>query len=238
MVEEDPRRRVDYESEHISRQEYIQALVHLYRGELFRATSWRIRLDTTTNWSILTTAGLLSFSFGGKEHSHWILLVGILLISVLLSYEARRFRFFDVWRHRVRMMEENFYGPLLRRDPMSPDEMWGERVATDLLHPSFKISFRAAIRARLTRNYWVIYCVLLGGWGLKITMDPIPAHSMADLKSNLATGIVPWYVPVTFVSAFLVLFLTTIFFFPRSEKTEQAYWREIRDKDDVPSLDA
>ena len=30
---------VDYESEAISRQEYIQALVHLYRGELYRATA-------------------------------------------------------------------------------------------------------------------------------------------------------------------------------------------------------
>ena len=60
----------DYESTPLSRQEYISAIVHLYRGELYRATSWRIRLDNTTNWAVLTTAGLLSLSFGATSHSH------------------------------------------------------------------------------------------------------------------------------------------------------------------------
>ena len=53
----------EYESTPLSRQEYISAIVHLYRGEMSRATAWRIRLDTTTNWAVLTTAGLLAFAF-------------------------------------------------------------------------------------------------------------------------------------------------------------------------------
>jgi uncharacterized membrane protein len=34
---------VDYESTPLTRQEYISAIVHLYRGELDRATTWRLR---------------------------------------------------------------------------------------------------------------------------------------------------------------------------------------------------
>ena len=79
---------VDYESTPLTRAEYIAAIVHLYRGELYRANSWRIRLDNTTNWAILTAAGLLTFTFGDKEHSHWVLLLGLLLVAVFHLFEA------------------------------------------------------------------------------------------------------------------------------------------------------
>ena len=41
----------------------ITALSHLYRGELYRSTVWRTRLDTTTNWAVLTTGIALSLTF-------------------------------------------------------------------------------------------------------------------------------------------------------------------------------
>jgi uncharacterized membrane protein len=233
--------RADYESHHITRPEYIAAIVHLYRGELYRANSWRLRLDTTTNWSILTTAGLLSFSFGSKEHSHWVLLLGFLVITLLLAFEARRFRFFDVWRYRVRMIEENFYGPILRRDPVSPDRQWGKRVAHDLLHPQFKITFNAALRARFTRNYWAIYGVLLVAWLLKVIQEPVPARSWAHLRANLETGVLPWYVALCYVGVVIVGMLTLVLFFPRTTTPESAYWSPTNPEDstqeDVPAWD-
>ena len=42
------------------------------------------------------------------------------------------------------------------------------RLAADLLHPMFKIGYRAALRARFIRNYWVLYLVMLAGWMLKV----------------------------------------------------------------------
>ncbi|MGH7151843.1 MAG: DUF2270 domain-containing protein, partial [Planctomycetota bacterium] len=91
-----------FEDYPLTRIEYIQAIVHLYRGELSRSNAWRARLDTTTNWAIVATAALLSYSFGDPAHSHVVLLFGTALVLLLLGYEARRFRFFDVWRARVR----------------------------------------------------------------------------------------------------------------------------------------
>ena len=80
----------DYESDPITRQEYISAIVHLYRGELSRATAWRLRLDTTTNWAVLTTAGLLAFSFREGPNTHWSLLIGLVLVTLLREHPGTR----------------------------------------------------------------------------------------------------------------------------------------------------
>ena len=47
----------------------IAALSHLYRGELYRSTVWRTRLDTTTNWAVLTTGIALSLTFSSETAS-------------------------------------------------------------------------------------------------------------------------------------------------------------------------
>ncbi len=39
----------------------MSALAHLYRGEVYRSTIWRTRLDTTTNWSVVTLRLALHF---------------------------------------------------------------------------------------------------------------------------------------------------------------------------------
>jgi uncharacterized membrane protein len=195
-------RPADYESTPLSRAEYIAAVVHLYRGELYRANAWRIRLDTTTNWSVFTVAGLLTFSFGEGAHSHWILLVGSLLISVFWALESRRYRFADVWRARVRKIEENFYGPILRRDPVSPLEHWGDLVAEDLYQPSFKMSRLQALRSRFVRNYWAIFAVLFAAWALHVLRNPAPAENWLDVRRHLSEGLIPWWVPLAYVGVF------------------------------------
>ena len=41
----------------------LGAIAHLYRGEVYRSTLWRTRLDTTTNWSVVTLGVALSIAF-------------------------------------------------------------------------------------------------------------------------------------------------------------------------------
>ena len=204
----------DYESTPLTRQEYISAIVHLYRGELYRANTWRTRLDNTTNWAVLTTAGLLSFAFGPGEHSHWTLLAGLALISIFWAFEARRYRFADVWIVRVRKIEENFYGPILRRDPVSPHKQWGELVAEDLFRPSFKIGKLEALRVRLLRNYWAIFLVVLSTWAVKVLALP-PAQNWIEVKNRLGSGVVPWWVPLCVVVGFLLVLLGVLLYSPR-----------------------
>lgn len=206
---------VDYESTAVSRAEYIAAVVHLYRGELYRANSWRIRLDNTTNWAVLTTAGLLTFTFGDAGHSHWTLLVGIAMIAIFLGFEARRFRYADVWRSRVRLIEENFYGPILRRDPISPEAAWGQRIARDLFEPRFKITRLQALRVRLLRNYWALFVVLLGAWAIRLATSPSPCGSWDELRARLGAGaLLPWWVAVAYVGGFLAITLALVLCVP------------------------
>lgn len=194
----------------ITRGEYIAAMVHFYRGELQRSTDWRLRLDTTTNWALLSVMGLLTFTLGQPSHPHAAILPGIALLATFHFIEARRFRIFDLWRARVRMIEVNFYGPILRRDLHSPVEGWGARVADDLMFPGFRISRLQALAARLRANYAALYLVLLCAWLLKLEIER-PAG--ASLVGQMAVGSIPGSLVGTAVAAFywsLVMLLLVV----------------------------
>ncbi len=194
----------NFEDTPLSRAEYIAGLVHLYRGEVYRATQWRLRLDTTTNWSILSVMALVTFSLGEPGHSHAAVLVGMALVHTFLHIEARRYRYFMVWQHRVRVMERNFYGPIISRDLQSPSALWGQRVADDLLRPRFPITKRQAVRGRLIRNYWPLFGVLLLTWLLKLGLHP--ALPGAPFWQQMALGALPfWVAPALIACEYLYL---------------------------------
>ncbi|HEY9009509.1 MAG TPA: DUF2270 domain-containing protein, partial [Devosia sp.] len=90
--------------------EATNAMVHYYRAEMARMTSWRNRLDQTSNWAITVTAALLSVSLSTPAAHHGVLLFALLLVSLLLYVEARRYRFYDVYRMRVRQFERHYFG--------------------------------------------------------------------------------------------------------------------------------
>ena len=47
----------------------IGALAHLYRAEVYRSTAWRTRLDSTTNWAVVTTGIALSLTYSSPDAS-------------------------------------------------------------------------------------------------------------------------------------------------------------------------
>lgn len=214
-----------FEASPLSRSEYITTLVHFYRGEVFRSTHWRIRLDNTTNWAILSVMGLVTFSLGEPSHSHVGILAGMVLVFTFLGIEARRFRFFDVWRSRVRIVEENFFGPILRRDLRSPVEKWGMLVAEDLLHPRFRITFHQALRARLIRNYGALFALLLASWLVKLLINPgLPGGLEAPFLKRMALGPIPWWVAAVFVTGIYLYLVGILALVPTISSPEQAYW--------------
>jgi uncharacterized membrane protein len=187
-VTDDPGNPTAFEDYPLTRSEYLSTMSHFYRGEIGRADAWRARLDPTTNWAVVTAGGMLSIAFAGPDHSHVTLLLAILLVSVFLGFEARRFRYFDVWRSRVRMLEENFFIPIIRRNLVSPRENWREFVAQDLDHPKFKITFLDAVGIRLRYNYIWIYLAILLAWVTKLYMHPVPAEVAGDLMTRMRLG--------------------------------------------------
>jgi uncharacterized membrane protein len=180
-----------FEDYPLTRQEYINVMVHFYRGEVHRSTNWRQRLDATTNWSVLTLAGMLSFTFANQEQHHVLLLLSSLILFCYLAIEARRYRYFEVYRARVRMLEENFLIPVVTRQLESPMGSWREMVAMDLDLPKYKTTLLEAMGFRLRRNYVFIYLILLGSWFVKLAIHPVFAASWGELWSRMAVGPLP-----------------------------------------------
>ena len=89
--------------------DFTTAMVHFYRGELARSISWRTRLDNTTNWAVVTTGAALSFALSDPGHHYGVLILDTLLVTLFLSIEARRYRYYELWSRRVRLMETDFF---------------------------------------------------------------------------------------------------------------------------------
>lgn len=169
----------------------IGALAHLYRAEVYRSTIWRTRLDNTTNWSVVTLGIALSITFSSTAASPVpLVLVGI-LVTLFLILEARRYRYFNVWRARARWMETHFYAPMLREGDLHTEEGWQDTLAEDYMRPRYHISFLRAVGRRLRRNYvWILLIQTVAYCG-KIVIHPTPVASLGELIERAAIGPVP-----------------------------------------------
>ncbi|GJL93201.1 DUF2270 domain-containing protein [Hyphococcus sp.] len=169
----------------------IGALAHLYRGEVYRSTIWRTRLDNTTNWSVVTLGLALSVTYADPLASPLpLLLVGI-LISMFLILESRRYRFFNVWRARCRWIETNFYAPLLLRSSRPDPGEWQDILARDYLTPQYHIGFWRAMGRRLRRNYMWIFIFQAVAYAGKIIIHPTPVTSFEQMFERMAVGPFP-----------------------------------------------
>src|SRR4051812_14679949 len=140
--------------------EFVNTLAHYHRAEIARMAGWRDRIDRTTNWAITVVAAMLSVSLSTPTAHHGVLLFAMLLILLLLWIEARRYRFFDVYRARVRRLERYYFAPFF--DPSTaPEHDWARVLGEDLRAPRFLIGHRAAMARRLRRNYLWMFLILL-----------------------------------------------------------------------------
>ena len=165
--------------------ETINTMVHYYRGELGRMAGWRDRIDRTSNWAITVVAALLSVSLSTPNSHHGVLLFAMLLVTLLLMIEARRYRFFDVYRARVRQLERFYFAEILNpRGQLALD--WAAPIAKSLRKPEFLISYRGAACRRLRRNYCWMYLILLLAWGLKISSSSMQTEGTAGADIALS----------------------------------------------------
>ena len=118
----------------------IGALAHLYRGELYRSTVWRTRLDATTNWAVVSTGLALSLTFSSESASPLPLVLVGLLVAVFLNIEARRYRFFDFWRIRAHILETQFFGPVLLGHGVNVANGWNKVLHQDYVQPRLHIA--------------------------------------------------------------------------------------------------
>jgi uncharacterized membrane protein len=167
------------------------AIAHLYRAEVYRSTVWRTRLDNTTNWSIVTMGIALSTTFANAEASPLPLLVVGLLLPLFLGLEARRYRFFNVWRARARWLEMHFYAPIMTGDLLTHDPNWRTVVARDYTLPRHHITVWRAVGRRLRRTYIWIFAIQALAYSGKIAIHPVPATDWPELVHRAGVGPIP-----------------------------------------------
>jgi uncharacterized membrane protein len=162
---------------------------HLYRAEISRSTSWRTRLDTTTNWAITTAAAVMSLSFSNARTPHATVLVGFALVCVFLGIETRRYRYYDLWARRVRLIETGYLVPLLRRE--EPTDDFAAALASELSKPRLRISAVDSLTFRFSRTYAPIVALMLAGWVVKLDIHPAPARSFHEMVARGSIGPLP-----------------------------------------------
>lgn len=169
----------------------IGAVAHLYRGEVYRSTIWRTRLDTTTNWAVVTLGVALSISFASPQASPLpLVLVGVLII-LFLMLEARRYRYFNVWRARARWLETHFYAPLLYDGDLHMEENWQQVLAEDYMRPRYHVGLLVAVGRRIRRNYlWILLIQSLAYAG-KLAVHPTSLTSLQEAFDRADVGPVP-----------------------------------------------
>jgi uncharacterized membrane protein len=175
---------------------YVNAMAHFYRGELGRIMVWRQRLDITTTWAITSTTTIITVAFSFRDIPHIIFFFNLVIVWMMLWIEARRYRFYDAFRGRVRMIESHFLVATVSRNPSLLGGDWQKLVCEDLILPSFKISKLEAVGRRLKRNYVFIIAIIIVAWMTKIFMHASPPiTSWSAFYNALAVGELPgWLV--------------------------------------------
>jgi uncharacterized membrane protein len=197
--------------------ESITALAHYYRGELSRMISWRDRLDRTTNWAIGALAAMLSISLASEQAHHSVLLFAMLLIHALLMIEARRYRFYHVYRVRVRVIETAYFAQIFSAEA-SPVRVDLSALSADLRSPRFTVSLTQAMSRRLQRSYGWIFLVVLLAWLVKTTSMVSEGHTRFihtanEFLANAAIAGIPgsWVVAGIFALYAWLAFITMRF---------------------------
>lgn len=193
--------------------EFVTAMVHFFRAEIQRANVWRQRLDTTTNWAVVATGATLSIAFSRPEIHHGIIILNTLLVTWFLFIEARRYRYYELWSYRVRLMETDFYAAMLV-PPFHPSPEWAESLAENLLSPRFPISMLEAFGRRLRRNYFWMLMILYVCWIAKIWLFPEPSPDLQEFLERAAVGPISGNIMIglglVFYGAIIFLALYTI----------------------------
>jgi uncharacterized membrane protein len=199
-----------YRGYQLKASEFTTAMVHFFRAEVTRANVWRQRLDATTNWAVVTTGASISLAFTESAISHIVVLLNLLLVTIFLLIEARRYRYYELWSSRVRLMETDFFAAMLV-PPFHPSPDWAEALAENLLLPHFPISTWEALGRRLRRNYLWVYIVVGFSWVAKLWLFPTVAVSFTEIIMRASVGPISglWIVAATLLF-FCLVFLVAL----------------------------
>lgn len=183
-------------------------MTHFYRGELGRMMEWRKRFDATANWAIIGTGSLFAFAVRNPDMLNETMLINLMVLGFFSFIEARRYRFYDAFRARVRMLEAHFIVPTLIGGERRPLEgSWRTHLIEDLITPSFKCTFAFALGRRFRHIYGALHLFVLFGWG---ALTAVESHTLKGWVDSFGLGRVPGWMVLLLVSLYVAGLTTTI----------------------------
>ena len=203
------------------------AVVHFYRAIVMHADVWRERLDTTTNWAVVTTIGVISFAFSRPQAPHFVLLLLTSASGLFLIMESRRYQTYDLWRRRIRSLNKYIIAPQISGESIQ-DETEVRReldaLARDLGRAVPHLRFIDALGYRLRRNYGYIYLFTIGSWVIKLYLHPSYATTSQDFVERAAVGVISGSVVILAVilNSLFVLYLAL-----RAPSEQMLSWRQV-----------
>lgn len=181
---------------------------HFYRAVVAHGDVWRQRMDATTNWAAVTTAGMITVAFREPDAPSVLLLLSLVFDVVFLLMESRRYQVYDLWRRRFGTLNRHLVAPVLlgEQDARAAEIRRGlADVAEDLGGNVPHLSLPAAMGFRIRRNYAYLFGIATVAWGIKLELHPTPAPDLAAVVQRATVGTVPGAWIVAFVAAFLVV---------------------------------
>lgn len=172
------------------------SVVHFYRATVMHADLWRRRLDVTTNWSVVTTAGIITFAFSEVNHPHISILIAFPFTWLFILMESRRYQMYDMWRHRVRLLNRFVIAPALSSQQIRQDriDLELDHLAHQLGTSIPRLQLRDAVGYRIRRNYGLIFGAIFTMWLLKLFAHPKAGGSVAEILHRGHIGSVPGWV--------------------------------------------
>lgn len=208
-------------------EEPSSAVVHFYRAIVLHADVWRERLDATTNWAVVITIGVISFSFTQPESPHFVLLFLIAATWLFLIMESRRYQIYDLWRRRIRSINQFIVAPRLAAEEAPNEdeiEMGLASLARDLGRAVPHLSFLDALGYRIRRNYGFVFLFTVGAWVMKILLHPSEAANAAEAIERAAISGISGASVVALVGA---ISLVILFLALRAPSEQMVSWRRL-----------
>ena len=189
---------------------------HLYRGEVERMVGWRDRMDQTTTWAVSLTAAIIAYAYSDDQVSHVILLVAMGMELAFLHIESRRFQSYDIWRSRVRTLQQDLFANALDPSKGVEHEDWRQRLSEDYRNPTVKMPYRQALGHRLRRVYLPLLIGVLFAWLFRIG-----AYAPDEpLTESASIPGIPGSIVLSAV-AILYVILVAVAFVPHREKAKR-----------------
>lgn len=190
---------------HLEEKDRATVLAHYYRALVTRADIWRSRMDTTSNWAVVSTAGVLSFALSNPEIPHFVVSISAFMSIGFLLLEAHRLRVHHVWQHRVLLLEFGLMRPALNPG-CSGNEKWAEELLREMGQTHPVMPWLLAVGRRLRRVYMGLFGVQWFAWLVKLSQHPTQASSLQEAFDRASV----WQIPGMPVMALSLVFMLTV----------------------------